>query len=222
MFPSTLYNLRSVFRHVWAEQLLTLQNHQPKGPTPSFSTCHLILTVLNIGNNFVGRKKLAEDVGVGEGTIRTIIGRLRSAHLVSTQAAGCSLTEKGLELFNQIKEDIEFFTPPAQLPIYGKSAGLLLHGMSRAILNGLKERDEAVRSGAIGAMIMTYEGGRLIMPGLTDVTKEHPEEASLFESQLGLREGDVVIITWAHNFERARCSALEAGIAAITAKSTVN
>jgi hypothetical protein len=196
--------------------LISLSSYQPKGPAASFSLCHLLLTILALGNGFVGRKKLAADVGVGEGAMRTIIGRLKSSGLISTLAAGCSLTPSGLELFNQIRDSMEFFEPPSNLPISGLSVGLLLRYASDKITNGLDERDQAVREGAKGALVLAYDGRRLVMPGLTDLSKEHPEMAADLCSRLTLREGDVILIVWADTYAKARCAALDTGIGILT------
>ena len=75
------------------------------GPRPSFQSLHLLEAILVIGREaLIGRKKLAELLGLGEGAVRTLIQRLRSESLVRVIGrGGCALSEKGEELFRELE-----------------------------------------------------------------------------------------------------------------------
>ena len=65
------------------------------GPSTTFSMFHIFFALELMAQKPIGRNKLAEKLGVGEGAIRTIISRLKDADLIATAKEGCSLTEKG-------------------------------------------------------------------------------------------------------------------------------
>jgi len=73
------------------------------GPSPTFTIFHLIRAMELIARKPVGRSKLAEKLKVGEGAIRTVIERLRTAELIATSKAGCTLTDKGIKLWKEYK-----------------------------------------------------------------------------------------------------------------------
>lgn len=56
-----------------------------------------------IAEKTIGRSKLAEELKVGEGTVRTIISRLKDAELIITSKAGCVLTDKSIKFWNEHK-----------------------------------------------------------------------------------------------------------------------
>lgn len=135
-------------------------------------------------------------LGLGEGATRTIISKLKEFELVYTFASGCKLTDRGLQFFEQMSDTITLFDPPRIVPVKGEMVGAKIKGAAKMVEKGLEERDVAVRAGAEGAIILVVSGDRILMPGLSDLSAEHPEQASLLRSMVKPSDGDVITITW--------------------------
>lgn len=179
-----------------------------KGPLPSFDITDILLAIIAIDDSFVGRKKLAYSLELGEGAVRTLISRLRDSGLIETVASGCRLTEKGLNLYKQINHDLKIFEPPSIIPTNLHLAGLVAKGLGNRVAKGLEERDIAVRAGAAGALILVAKNGRIVMPGVSDLSKEHPEQYLALMKTARPENGDLLIVTWAEEKRIARKAAL--------------
>jgi DNA-binding MarR family transcriptional regulator len=74
-----------------------------KGPSPAFTKVQLAYALMVVGGaEGVGRKRLAQLLGLGEGTVRTMVSRLASAGLIHTTRKGLSLTERGRQLYQSL------------------------------------------------------------------------------------------------------------------------
>ncbi|MEM3672703.1 MAG: DUF4443 domain-containing protein [Candidatus Bathyarchaeia archaeon] len=160
-----------------------------------------------------GRRKLAENLNVGEGAIRTIISRLKDAGLVTTSNAGCILTDKGLRLFKEyrsfFKKKIEI--RKNELTIAKHSIAVLIKNCGHKVKSGVEQRDAAIMAGAKGATTMLFKKGRLIIPTVSDdVAKDFPETASQILTSMNPEEGDVIVVSSADSLEKAEYGALAA------------
>ena len=81
-----------------------LAGKKAPGPSTSFTVFHVFYALQLLSQKPIGRTKLAELLGVGDGAIRTIISRLREADLIEISKAGCELTEKGRDIWGQFEE----------------------------------------------------------------------------------------------------------------------
>ncbi len=156
---------------LWFQTLKSIALTEIKGPAPSFDIKDILLAIMAIDDSFIGRKKLAYTLGLGEGAIRTLISRLKDSGLIETLASGCRLTEKGLEVYKQINSELMFFDAPSIIPTNLHLAGLVAKRLGDKIAKGLEERDTAVRAGAAGALILVAKKKRIIMPGVSDLTE---------------------------------------------------
>ena len=79
---------------------------KPKAPGPSttFTPAHVFFALEMMAEEPIGRNNLARRLEIGEGTVRTIISRLKSRDLVVTSREGCSLTGKGLAVWKRFEE----------------------------------------------------------------------------------------------------------------------
>ena len=74
------------------------------GRTPYFIEAHLVKALMTIdAEGPVGRVKLAKTLGLGEGTIRTLIKHLENEGLIKTSKAGIVLTSSGKKLTANLK-----------------------------------------------------------------------------------------------------------------------
>jgi len=192
---------------------IAAQQTETKGPTPSFNIQHLIYAILILGSkDSVGRKRLAELLGLGEGSVRTVLQKLRRAGLVVTSRGGCRLTDQGRSLFTTVSSSIPVLAQ-LDLKIPWKSlynVGVVIRGAAGRVGSGLEQRDTAVRSGAESALVLVSKDGRLIMPQVSDLSAEQPSFAASLQDALRPRDGDVLIITGARDPYAARYAALAA------------
>jgi len=188
----------------------------PPGPRPSFQSHHVLEAILVIGREApIGRKRLAEILGLGEGAVRTLIQRLKDQSIVSVLGrGGCALSGKGEELLRELERRMRDVGPVRlELPwSYPANYVLIIHDAVGRVSKGLEQRDEAVRAGAKALMILTYQGGRLLMPGVSDLSAERPEFASHLIEELRPVDGDVILITGGDSLAEARRGALAAAL----------
>ncbi|MGB9714489.1 MAG: DUF4443 domain-containing protein [Candidatus Bathyarchaeales archaeon] len=199
--------------YLFKKHLEKVVGEKAPGPPPTFSVLHILRALELIAEKPTGRGKLAESLRVGEGAIRTIIGRLKDAGLVATSKAGCTLTDKGLKLFREyqsvFKKKIEI--GKNELTIAKHSFAVLIKNCGHKVKSGVEQRDAAIMAGAKGATTMLFKKGRLTIPAVSDdVAKDFPEAASQLLASMKPEEDDVIVVSSADSLEKAEYGALAA------------
>lgn len=173
---------------------------------PSFSRVHVVKTLLTLSNQPTSRKTLLERLELGEGSIKTILKKLKSDGLVASSQQGHHLTRKGLYY---VKKLLDKFTPPAQVNLAGivdgESVYTIVHNSADRIDSIVEYRDKAVKAGADGALLITYRRGRLSFPGSSLET--YPGLKKRLDG-LGLSENDAIVVTFSRKKYRAEEGAL--------------
>ena len=163
------------------------------GRVPAFLEAHVLKALQLIGEASIGRGQLAKELRLGEGTTRTLVGRIKGLGLISTSRGGMALTESGREVlagFHGLLKSTE--APETTMTVGSKNHAILVHGAARAIRQGIEQRDAALIAGAKGATTLVREGGRLSMPGME--TPPDPTLVEYIEEAMSPEDGDVVII----------------------------
>jgi len=194
--------------------LESLLEEKAPGPYPSFSVYHLIKGLeLVAKTGQVGRGKLAEELKIGEGATRTLIERLKAAHLISVSKKGCSLTEKGKKIWNEFesifpqKNNLE----KNELALADCNVAVQIRGGGDRVRTGVEQRDAAVIAGAKGAATLVFKGNKLVMPNVSeDVSQDFPIVFRQITALLRLKENDAVVIGSADTWSRAEYGALAA------------
>jgi len=194
--------------------LESLLEEKAPGPYPSFSVYHLIKSLeLVAKTGQVGRGKLAEELTIGEGAIRTLIERLKSAHLISVSKKGCSLTEKGKKIWKEFESIFLQKTnlKKSELALADCNVAVQIKGGGDRVRTGVEQRDAAVIAGAKGATTLVFKGKKLVMPNMSEnVSHDFPIAFRQIKSLLRLRENDAVVIGSADTWSRAEYGALAA------------
>jgi len=182
------------------------------GPSPSFSLFHVLLALGLMAEKPVGRNKIAEELNIGEGAVRTMLGRLRESGLVITSKAGCSLAGKGVKLWREcqsVLKKVEIGENELALGKYSFAA--LVKDSLHKVRSGVEQRDAAVKSGAKGATTVILKDRRLTIPSVSnDVAVDFPKAARQILERLHPQESDVIVIASADNLKQAEYSALAA------------
>jgi predicted transcriptional regulator len=165
-----------------------------------------------IAEKKVGRSKLAENLKVGEGTVRTIIERLKNADLMVTSKTGCTLTARGLRFWKEYKS---IFAKKVQiekneLTLANSNFAILTKNSGHKVETGVEQRDASVMAGAKGATTIIFKSGHLTIPSVSnDVSKDFPKAGKQIMF-LQPKENDVIIIVSADSPEKAEYGALAA------------
>lgn len=199
--------------HKFKQLLEKLSSEKAPGPSPSFSMFHLLHAIELISEKTIGRSKLAENLKVGEGAVRTIINRLKDADLVVTSKAGCTLTNEGLRLLREyksiFKKKIEIGKNELTLADY--NFAILIKNCGHKVRSGVEQRDAAVMAGAKGATTIMFKEGRLKIPSVSgNVAKDFPNAANQIVRLLEPEENDVIIIGSADSLGKAEYGTLAA------------
>jgi len=131
------------------------------GPSTSFTVFHLYYALELLSEKPLGRNKLAKELGVGDGAVRTIISRLRDAELIDSHKEGCCLTQKGLSTWQQFQD---FFPKRVEIPRTELSTAeynfaFLVKNAGDKVKSGIDQRDAAIIVGALQALVTVFRKG---------------------------------------------------------------
>jgi predicted transcriptional regulator len=168
------------------------------GRTPLFTEAHVIKALEEIkSQGYVGRIKLSKELGLGEGTTRTLIKHLKKEKLIKISRYGIELSEHGKKLFSTLRAEIskEIEIPSSPLTVDTFNIAVLVRDAGSAVKYGLEQRDAAIMTGAHGATTLIFSKNKLTMPGVTeDIFKDNPSIRDTLLSKLKPKENDVIII----------------------------
>jgi predicted transcriptional regulator len=190
-----------------------LANEKAPGPSTTFSMFHIFYALELMAQKPIGRNKLAKELGVGEGAIRTIINRLKEAQLISTAKEGCRLTPKGREIWQKFEE---LFPQRAEVEKTELTHGdynfaFLIKNSGQKIKSGIEQRDAAIMGGAQRAIAIVSKQGHLSIDAISNsVEKEFPDAAKKILKNLTPQDNDVIIIAGADSAIRAKRGAFSA------------
>jgi DNA-binding MarR family transcriptional regulator len=199
--------------YVFKQILEKIMGEKAPGPSPTFSVFHVLRAIELIAKKATGRSKLAEELGVGEGTVRTMISRLKDAGLITTSKLGCALTSKGLELWDEYKTVFgrKVWIGKSELTLADYNFAILVKKRGHKVKSGMEQRDAAIMVGARGATTIMLKGGFLIIPSVSDnIDKDFPKAANQIIRLLQPEENDVIIIGSADSLGKAEYGTLAA------------
>jgi len=194
------------------ETIENLVCEKAPGPTPSFSLPDLLRALELIADKAIGRNKLAQELGVGEGTVRTLIGRLRNTDLIKASKAGCSLTKKGLKIWKEYTATFKKTMMEKNELTFGEyNVAILVRKSANHVSTGMEQRDAAVMAGARGATTVLFKKGHLVFPSSdNDVARDSPQASSQMLKFLKPEGGDAIIVVSADNSRKAEAGAIAA------------
>ena len=164
------------------------------GRSPAYTETHVLkaMEFMEAGGS-IGRQQLARELRLGEGTVRTLISRLKGQGLIATTRGGMSLTEVGSLLLEEIKVQYRTFElPETQMTLGTNNYAVLVKGAGSFVDKGIEQRDAAIIAGARGATTLVAEDGKIRMPGFVEQIDSTIIE--MIRVSVHLEEGDVIII----------------------------
>lgn len=192
------------------EQIRVLKgmtNKTAPGRSPDYTPAHLLYALDLLESNRMGRKQLAEQLRVGEGTVRTIISRLSESGFLAISRPGISLSEEGKSFLESIQEKVQWGSyPSSDLTVSEENYYVLIREASDRVRYGVEQRDQALIHGARGATTLVKKDDVWKMPGVDDVVSVN------LGHNLGTLDGDVLIIGSGVDEFTARHGALSAAL----------
>ena len=190
------------------------------GPSTSFTVFHIFYALELMSQEPLGRNKLAKKLNVGDGAVRTIISRLRSADLIETSKEGCNLTKKGLETWRQFElvfpKRVEI--PKSELSTSEFNFAFLVKNSGDKVKSGIDQRDAAIIAGARKALVTVFKDGHLRVESVSDcIEKDYPNAATLILKELTPQDNDVIIIAGSDTALRAKRGAFAASWSLLSA-----
>lgn len=164
------------------------------GPMFRFSDADVYWTLhlLSDGRR-IGRKRLAEEVGIGEGSMRRIVESLRDRELINVKQTGITITKAGTILLEQIP--IRVIDLDVGDSVTGDfTQSLMVLGVAEKVRNGMQQRDAGIRVGATSCTTIVIREGVVMIPPDWNVDKEKPHLAKIIRDDLGMTAGDAIII----------------------------
>ncbi len=183
------------------------------GPMFRFNDANVYwsLYVLSSGRR-MGRKRLAEEIGVGEGSMRRILETLKEWDFIEIKQTGITITKNGQAFLDRMP--IRPVSVLIEGSVLGKhQQGVVVIGGANKIVNGMEQRDAGIKVGADGCTTVLIRDGVLTIPPDWNLDEENPELAYKIRKETGLTKDDALIIgggeTSAVAVEAALTAALE-------------
>ena len=190
------------------------------GPSTSFTVFHVFYALELLSQKPLGRNKLAKKLNVGDGAVRTIISRLRTADLIETSKEGCRLTKKGLEIWCQFEQVFPKRVEIAKNELSESefSFAFLVKNSGQKVQSGIDQRDAAIIAGARKALVIVFRDGNLRIESVSNsLEKDYPKAASQILKELTPEDNDAIIIAGADSALRAKRGAFAASWSLINA-----
>lgn len=186
----------------------------------SFNIVHVFKTMQLIDEQSrVSRTILVDELGLGEGSVKTLVKHLKMHGLAETSKGGMRLSEKGKTVFLKLASAVphESSIPKCSIVLEKFNHSVLVKGVDSEISSGVEQRDLAKAMGAIGATTLVYKNERFLMPGQThDSLKNEHLIRKLIMKNLLPQNDDVIIIASALDKRTAEFAAKHAALMTIS------
>jgi predicted transcriptional regulator len=186
------------------------------GPAPSFNEAHVVKALEIIGKSgTVGRIRLSKELGLGEGTTRTLLKHLKNEGITQSSRSGISFSEEGKKLFSDLRSKLSegVDVPRSPLTVGSFNIAILVRDSAQAVGSGMEQRDIAIKSGASGATTLVFSGNKLSMPTREqNVSESSPMLHDELVTKLNPNQNDVIIVGSGENRDLAEIGAKMAAI----------
>ena len=180
------------------------------GRSPDFTKAHILYALILLRDQRIGRKQLAEELHLGEGTIRTILSRLQDMGLIEISRPGVTLSDTGNEYLNAVTGVLMWKPlPDTEITVDEINWAVIVRGASSRIRLGVEQRDQALIHGATGATTMIYQQEAWVLPGIDEEVEDQILKSL---SEFDPNENDVAVIGTSSNGFTATLGALAAAL----------
>ncbi|HET9357949.1 MAG TPA: DUF4443 domain-containing protein [Nitrososphaeraceae archaeon] len=185
--------------HTYIRSLQKICNNYAPSRVISFNMVHVFKALQLIkSRGHISRDLLSKELGLGEGSIRTLMRHLQINNMIKATNAGTTMTQKGKALLLELLSSIptEMNLPKCSIALGKFNYVVLLKQHSHAIKSGVEQRDAAIKIGAKGATTLLFKQNKFVMPSSTnyDSLQKEPKISKLLIRMLNPEEGDAIII----------------------------
>lgn len=190
---------------------ISFDEYLPGGPNPNFDLYHVWKCYdLLDKKGPIGRRTIANELSLGEGSTRTLLKKLVNEGCVEDTKRGAVLTPLGLEKFKETGITILPYMP------WGKGSvkftcAVLVKGKAEQITDGREQRDNAVVGGAEGAIVLVVKDGRVVFP--QDDRYPNIETVDAIRATADVEDGDVIINSGGSTYFDAERGGITAALA---------
>lgn len=181
------------------------------GAAPSFTDVHLVRALLRLHEKPTGRKKLVQILGLGEGSVRTVIKHLSIQGLVGSNQLGHALTARGA---SKVRSLLAKISKPMAVDLAGIVSGsqsmVVIYSGGERLKSIVDLRDTALKAGADGALILVFDE-RLKFPGQDIDCEDYPDIRQSLEG-ITLTKGDAVAVSFAQTPAKAEDGAVSVAL----------
>ncbi|MDR3782077.1 MAG: hypothetical protein P4K92_02025 [Candidatus Nitrosotalea sp.] len=182
----------------------------------SFELVHVFKTMQMMDENKkIGRSLMMQELGLGEGSVKTIVKHMKMSGLVENSNAGMWLSNKGKSIYTKLHILIpkEMDIPKCSIALGKFNHAVLLKDMAYNIRSGIEQRDASIKAGAVGATTLVFRNERLLLPGTgEDLMRNDQKIHSLIIEKMKPEENDVIIIGSSQSKKIAEMAAKSAAL----------
>jgi len=185
--------------HTYIRSLRRICSNYAPSRVISFNMVHVFKTLQLIkSRGHISRDILSKELGLGDGSIRTLMRHLQMNNMIKATNAGTTMTNRGEALLSELLLSIpaEMSLPKCSISLGKFNYVVLLKRHSHAIKSGIEQRDAAIKIGAKGATTLLFKQNKFMMPSNTnyDTLQKEPQISKLLIRMLNPEEGDAIII----------------------------
>lgn len=180
----------------------------------NYTYAHIYLLIYYLNEKeLVGRYYLKHKLGLGEATIRNILMKMKKLGIIESLRGGHKLTSKGLETAKDILNKIEIINLDIPIKPGKHNILIIIRNIGNKIKTGVEERDNVIKYGGTGAVILIFRDGKIVFPdsGL-EVDNWYPRLTEKVTSKIQLKEEDVILISGGEDSQSSLISGLNAAI----------
>jgi len=175
-----------------------------KGPLPRFAEVHVREALELIAKyDRIGRKDLANELRIGEGSMRTVLNQLKKRGLITSSRGGHALTTKGRRALGKPLEFVK--VDAGDLTVGEVDVATVVREAAAKVKKGIEQRDEAIKAGSAGATVLIFKNGKLRFPDRFIEVEKKVSETII--KTLKPQEGDAIVIGTADNVVSAKAGA---------------
>jgi hypothetical protein len=185
--------------HTYIRSLQRICSNYAPSRVISFNMVHVFKTLQLIkSRGHISRDILSKELGLGDGSIRTLIRHLQMNNMIKATNAGTRMTNRGEALLSELLLSIpaEMSLPRCSIALGKFNYVVLLKRHSHAIKSGIEQRDAAIKICAKGATTLLFKQNKFVMPSNTnyDTLQKKPQISKLLIRMLNPEERDAIII----------------------------
>ena len=174
-------------------------------PPSGYGDAHIYLALhLLVKEGRMSRKRLSAELGLGEGSVRSMISEMKEWDIAGTKQTGVYATGFGKYAYEHIPMR---YADIGSMYGSGKGQGMLVTGAAGAAADMQKKKPD----GNNGITVFLMRNGEIVSPGVTDIGKDYPGLESHIRAS-GMSEGDVFLLVFSESLLSSRLKAASAAL----------